>query len=181
MGFGEPYISIQTLEAVSLTNISLQNVSNKDNTSEESMIVSANDISMIWILKKTKTAQKWAEKAFVELNALRKSFTNAEYYIFSQQWTRYEDWASLKEDFGLFLISGCLLLVYSLIATCNLRKRGSRMVLTLAGFFSVALSLGAAFGVMVAANVPFTSISIIIPYVVVGESLIFCTNHGSRN
>ena len=111
-------------------------------------------------------------KVFDELDDLRKSFTNAEYYIYSYGRARHEDKQTFINDMPYLAVGFVLLLVYSCLVTFNLKLKGNRLPLTLGGLVSTLLSMSASFGVMISAGVPFVTFSVIIPFVVFGEFLI---------
>ena len=83
---------------------------------------------------------------------------------------RKED-SDLRDD-TIPLLGGCVavIFVYCCVATFNLKVKGNRVILTLAGLISSAVSIAGAFGVMLAAEVPLVSISIIIPFIVAGTT-----------
>ncbi len=131
-------------------------------------ISSATDIAMYWYSVSGHRSEKWSEAVYPQLDSLRKSFTNADYYLYSYARARWEDRDALEADMPLLGVGALLLALYCLLATLNMRLRGNRVVLTALGLLSTALSLLAAFSIMITAGVPFVAISLIIPFVVIG-------------
>ncbi|XP_075252503.1 patched domain-containing protein 3-like isoform X2 [Convolutriloba macropyga] len=138
------------------------------NTSTETVISSATHLALYSYVKRTDQGEKWSAEVFQQLDTLRKTFTNANYYLYSYAQGRKED-SDLRDD-TIPLLGGCVavIFVYCCVATFNLKVKGNRVILTLAGLISSAVSIAGAFGVMLAAEVPLVSISIIIPFIVAG-------------
>ena len=53
------------------------------NTSTETVISSATHLALYSYVKRTDQGEKWSAEVFQQLDTLRKTFTNANYYLYS--------------------------------------------------------------------------------------------------
>ena len=169
--FTLPYVTPTTEVLIMTHNAIVQNISvlkADGSTSRIKVVTNATHIFLNWFLKVSDRSEKWNLRAFKELDKLRKTFKNANYYFFSYAQSRKEDMDPIKDDMQLLAIGGVLLLFYCSLVTFNLSWKANRIFLTLSGLFSTSLTVSAAFGVMIAANIPLVSISLAIPFVVIG-------------
>ena len=170
--FTIPYITAEQALFITAHNKVVQNISltkTDGSIAEITAVTNATHLLMNWFVKNTNRAEKWSLAAFQKLDKLRKSFTNSRYYLMCFAQGRKEDRDAIKEDIPLLVIGAVLLLAYCSLATFNLKWKANRVLLTLAGLFSAILSLAAAFGLLIGSGVPLVTISLIIPFVVIGK------------